>query len=44
MQDKKLDEDMNEVERNTWLPFKRIFVQNHWKQYEFENPISGVTH
>ena len=32
MQDKQLDEDLNEIERNAWLSFKRIckdFVGNH---------------
>ena len=32
MQDKQLDEDLNETERNTWLSFKRIckdFLGNH---------------
>ena len=32
MQDKQFNEDMNETERNAWLPFKRIcknFLENH---------------
>ena len=32
MQDKQFDEDLNEMERNAWLSFKRIckdFVGNH---------------
>jgi hypothetical protein len=32
MQDKQFDEDLNETERNAWLPFKRIckdFSGNH---------------
>jgi hypothetical protein len=32
MQDKQLDENLNETERNAWLSFKRIckyFLQNH---------------
>ena len=36
MQDKQFDEDLNETERNAWLPFKKIckdFLGNHKAAY-----------
>jgi len=44
MQDKQFDEDMNETERNAWLPFKKIckdFLGNH-KTANYQVVVQGL--
>ena len=44
MQDKQLDEDPNETERNAWLSFKRIcrnFLGNH-KTSNYDNVLQEL--
>jgi len=44
MQDKQLDEDLNEAERNAWLSFKRIckdFLGNH-KAANYQNVVQDL--
>jgi len=44
MQDKQFGEDVNETERNAWLPFKRIcedFLGNH-KAANYQNVVQDL--
>ena len=44
MQDKQLDEDLNEAERNAWLSFKRIckdFLGNH-KALNYQDVVQNL--
>ena len=45
VQDKEFDEDLNETERNAWLPFKRIckdFLGNH-KAPKYQDAVQDLS-
>jgi hypothetical protein len=44
MQDKQFDEDLNETERNAWLPFKRIFKDfvGNYKAANYQDVLQNM--